>query len=90
MSKPTEQEMATALAEAKRLRESGEDSHFVGKALLNCDYRIRFLQDVLQAAERYLHSGMSEHEHTRLIRAIDQARKIDDYTAHREHETTGL
>lgn len=90
MSKPTEQEMTIALAEAKRLRESGEDTHHMAKALLNCDYQARFLLDVLHAAEKYLHSGMAEREHTLLIRAIDKARQIDDYSSHRGHETTGL
>ena len=90
MSKPTEKELETALVEARRLRESGEDAHFIGKALLNCHYQSAFLMDVLHAAENYLRSGLAEQEHTRLQLAIDKARKVDDYSSHREHETTGL
>ncbi len=90
MGKPTENELEAALAEAKRLRESGEDTHFVGKALLNCHYQSAFLLDVLHAAENYLRSGLAEQEHTRLKLAIDKARKVDDHSSHREHEITGL
>ena len=90
MGKPTDDELEMALTEAKRLRESGEDTHCVAKALLNCHYQHSYLLDVLHAAEHYLHSGMAELEHTRLKRAIEKAREIDDRTAHREHETTGL
>jgi hypothetical protein len=90
MGKPTDKELQTALAEAKRLRESGQDSHFIAKALLNCHYQMSFLLDVLHAAETYLHSGLSEHEHTRLQLAIDKARNIDDRGSHREHGTMGL
>jgi hypothetical protein len=90
MGKPTNQQRETALTEAKRLRESGEDAHFLGKTLLNCHYQNQFLLDVLHAAEHYLHSGMAESEHTRLLRAIDKARQADDRSAHREAETVGL
>ena len=90
MGKPTEKELDTALTEAKRLRESGEDTHFIGKALLNCHYQSAFLLEVLHAAEKYFHSGMAEQEHTRLQLAIDKARAVDDRSSHREQEITGL
>lgn len=90
MGKPTDQELEIALTEAKRLRESGEDAHFIGKALLNCHYQMSFLLDVLHAAETYLHSGLAEREHTRLQLAIDKARQIDDRGSHREQGTMGL
>lgn len=90
MGKPTEQELETALAEAKRLREAGADSHFLAKALLNCHYQNSFLLDVLHAAEHYLRSGMAEAEHTRLLRAIDTAHQAADRSAHRQQEIIGL
>ena len=90
MGTPTEQELDRALSEAKRLRESGEDTDFLGKALLNCNYRNGLLLEVLYAAEHYLRSGMAEAEHTRLVRAIDKARQADDRSAQREQETIGL
>jgi hypothetical protein len=90
MAKPSKDELETALNEAKRLRESGQDSHFIAKALLNSHYQNSYLLDVLHAAEHFLHSGMAEMEHTRLQRAIEKAREIDDRSAHREHQSIGL
>jgi hypothetical protein len=90
MGKPTDQELETALSEAKRLRESGQDAHFLGKALLNCHYQNQFLLEVLHAADHYLRSGMAEAEHTRLLRAIDKAHQADNRSAHREQSTIGL
>lgn len=90
MSKPTEQELLMALDQAKYLRESDQDTHFLGKALLNCNYQMGYLLDVFHAAERYLKSGMNEADHTRLLKAIEKARRIDDYTTHREHPDLGL
>jgi hypothetical protein len=90
MSKPTEQQLETALSEAKRMREAGEDSHFLARALLNCHYQNSYLLAVLHAAENYLHSGLAETEHTRLKLAIDKAREVDDRSAFRKHEDIGL
>ena len=82
MSKPTEQELTMALEQAKHLRESGQDEHFIGKSLLNCNYQMAYLIDVLDAAEKYLNSGMSQTEHTKLLKAIEKARKVGDYAVH--------
>ncbi len=90
MGKPTDEELQLALTEAKRLRESGEDVHFMAKALLNCQYQQSFLLEVLHAAEAYLHSGLAEQEHMRLQLAIDKARQVDDRGSHREFGTLGL
>lgn len=90
MGKPTEKELETALTEAKRLRESGGDTCFLGKALLNCQYQKRYLLEVLHAAESYFRSGMAEQEHIRLQQAIEKARAIDERSAHRQHDALGL
>lgn len=90
MGKPTEEEFEEALTEAKRMREQGADVHHVAKALLNLNYRSEFLVQVLHAAEAYLHSGLAEAEHTRLLRAVERARAADDLGAHREPDTLGL
>ena len=90
MGKPTEEEFAQALAEAKRMREQGEDAHCVAKALLNLNYRNESLVRVLHAAEAYLHSGLAETEHTQLIRAIEQARAVDERGSYKEPAALGL
>ena len=73
MGKPTAQELEAALNEAARLRESGRDEHFLGKALLNHNYRLDLLEQVLTRAKIYLRSGEGSREHTMLVKAIEKA-----------------
>jgi len=73
MGKPTPEELETALAEAARMREQGEDPVLLGKCLLNLNYRIRYLENVMRKANIYLHSGEGAVEHAELVTAIEQA-----------------
>lgn len=75
MGKPTPAEMQTALTEAARLREQGQDTLYLGKALLNMNYCMGFLEDVLEKADLYLHSGEGAVEHSELVKSIEQARE---------------
>ena len=74
MGVPSKEELDTALHEAARMREHGEDPCFLAKALLNHNYRIETLEKVLHAAELYLQSGQAGHEHSQLVRAIEVAK----------------
>ncbi len=49
MDKPTDDEFKLALAEAGRMRESGNDPHHVARALLNLNYCMNSMQGVLEA-----------------------------------------
>lgn len=73
MGIPTQQELETALSEAARLRESGEDHHHLGKVLLNHNYRLGLMEEVVRCAKLYMHSGEGSREHARLVKAIDKA-----------------
>ena len=75
MGKPTPEEMETALTEAARMREQDEDDFYLGKSLLNLNYRMGFLEDVLAKADLYLHSGEGALEHADLVKAIERARE---------------
>ena len=75
MGVPSKEELDTALHEAVRMREQGDDPHHLAKVLLNHNYRIETLTKVLHAAELYLHSGQASNEHSQLVRAIDIAKK---------------
>lgn len=90
MSKPTDQELATALELAKRMREQGKDPHFIAKSLLSHHYRLGYLEDVLQIVERYLRSGMAEDEHQRLLKAVEKARQAEARTAKQNSDELGL
>ena len=90
MSKPTNEELEQALVKAKDMRETGEDPDFIAKSLLNCHYQSIYLEQVLQAAQHYINSGLGEREHTRLLQAINKAREIDDRSAKLKHQDLGL
>lgn len=90
MSKPSEEELQLAMQEAMRMREQGEDPHFLAKSLLNCRFQYTYLEQVLHAAENYLNSGLGEREHSILLKAIEKARQVDERSAKREHRDFGL
>ncbi|MDH5600736.1 MAG: hypothetical protein OEY78_05455 [Gammaproteobacteria bacterium] len=90
MSKPSLEELGHALEKAKSMRETGTDPDFLAKSLLNCHYQSSFLQQLLHAAEHYINSGLGEREHTRLIQAINKARKVDEKSAKLTHPDLGL
>ena len=75
MGKPTPEELNTALQHAVQMREKGEDLYFMAKALLNLNYRLKYLEDVLDKAKLYLHSGEAAVEHGILLNAIEAAEK---------------
>jgi len=90
MSKPTEEELETALKMAVQMREKKIDPFFIAKALLSHNYRIRYLEETLHAADRYINHGMSEQERTHLIRTIEKAKDAESYTSGQERESFGL
>lgn len=90
MGRPTPEQTEEALAEAARMREHGEDPHFVAKALLNLNFRYGYLERVLAAARRFLHSGMASHEHAVLLHAIDKALEAEARSAGADREDFGL
>lgn len=86
MGKPSEEELKIALEEAARMREQNDDPLFVAKSLLNFNYRIKYLEDVLRAAELYSRSGMGSTEHLKLVSAIKTYRALDQRTAGTENK----
>ncbi|WP_455223586.1 hypothetical protein [Kaarinaea lacus] len=67
-------ELATAVAQAGSMREQDNDRHAIAKTILNLNYQIKQLESVCRAAERYLHSGMSQTEQQKLETAIKKYR----------------
>lgn len=87
---PTPEELKRAVEVAERMRARDEDPEFVARSLLHLHHRSIHLEKVFKAAERYLHSGLAEHEHSELIRAIDLARRADLEESHQEDVPFGL
>jgi len=73
MGKPTKKEYEAALTHAAHLREQGEDVYYMAKSLLNINYRMKYLEDVLAKADLYLHSGEGAQEHAELVKSIEKA-----------------
>ena len=90
MSKPTDTELKIALAKAIEMKEQGHDEYFLAKSLINHQYRIRYLEEVLQIADRYINHGMADGEHTALLRAIEKAKDAEARTSGNEYEEFGL
>jgi len=90
MSKPTEEELETALKMAAQMRDENDDPFFIAKALLSHNYRIKYLEEILHTADRYINLGMSEQERTHLIRTIEKAKDAESYTSARERDSFGL
>jgi len=90
MSKPTEEELKTALKMAAEMRDNKTDSSFIAKALLNYNYRFKYFEEVLHAADRYINQGMSEQEHIHLVRAIEKAKDAESFTSNQERSRFGL
>ena len=87
MSKPSKDELEIALKQAVRLKEKRKDEFFMAKCLLNFNYRIRFLEDVLHKANLYLHSGDGAHEHAELVKAIERAEQASRFPGEEDPDT---
>jgi len=90
MSKPTEEELNIALKTAAQMRDKKIDKYYIAKSLLSHNYRIKYLEEILHAADRYINRGMAEQERTHLIRTIEKAKDADSFTTSNERESFGL
>jgi hypothetical protein len=78
MGIPTTIEFDQAIAEAARMRESGEDPNHIAKTLLSLNYRFQHLKEVYHATEHYLNSGMAEIPHAKLTVALRKFRELEN------------
>ena len=67
------------------LHEQSQDEYFLGKSLLNHNYRLNLLEHVLHAAKLYLHSGNGAREHSDLLKAIEDAEKSESRPGDEPH-----
>lgn len=90
MPKPSEEELDTALKMAAQMRDKDIDPFFIAKSLLSHNYRMKYLEELMQAADRYINHGMAEQEKTRLLRTIEKVKDAESFTANRERDSFGL
>ena len=72
------------------MRDKKIDPFYIAKALLSHNYRIKYLEEILRAADRYINHGMSEQEKTHLIRTIEKAKDAESFTSGHERGPFGL
>ena len=90
MSKPTEIELKTSLIAAATMKEHDKDPFFIAKTLLNHNYRLRYYEDLLKAADRYINHGQAEQARMELIKCIEKVRAAESHTANDREESFGL
>ena len=90
MSKPSEEELETALKMAAQMRDKKVDPFFIAKSLLSHNYRIKYLEEIMKSADRYINHGMSEQERTHLIRTIEKAKDAESFTSGIGRDSFGL
>jgi len=88
--KPTEAEVKQAITEAMRVRAAADDPHTLAKTVLYLQRRVESLEKVRRTADLYLHFGMPEKEHAELVKALEEAKRIEAESSHIENEGLGL
>lgn len=77
--RPSHDEYATALHTAEMLHVEARDPRHLGKALLYLDQRRRYLEKVLELADRFLLTGQDEQTHALLLKAIHAAKRAEEH-----------
>lgn len=77
--RPTDEEYATAMRTAEVLHVEVRDPRFLGKTMLYLDQRRRYLEKVLELADRFLVTGQDEHVHALLLKAIHAAKRVEEH-----------
>lgn len=79
--RPTDEQYATAMRTAETLHVELRDPRFLGKTMLYLDQRRRYLEKVLELADRFLVTGQDEHVHALLLKAILAAKRVEEHAA---------
>ncbi len=90
MSKPTDNELRTAISAAIKIKEQGTDSYFVAKSLLNLCYRMKYYEELLKVADRYMNHGQADHERMELLKSIEHIKELESRIANMDLEDFGL
>ncbi len=75
--KPSEAELKRAVFESRRMRAAADDPHALAKTVLYLQRRVESLEKVCRTADLYLHFGLPEQEHAELVRALEEAKRIE-------------
>ena len=90
MLRASPDEVKEAIEYAQTLREQGKDQHHLVKVLLDYHERLGPLLKVFHASQRYLHSGLAEHEHTLLLKTLEETHRSEAQREHQDHTDLSL
>ena len=86
MAKPNSDDIHRAV-EAARARAGGEpDEASLARCFLYLHDRNLQLEKVYEQIEKYLNSGMAEHEHAQLLVTLEHAREADHRWVHEDQD----
>ena len=88
--KPTDLELAAAIAEAESIRASEEEPSALAKSLLYLYRRNALLERLLEHVDRYLKFGMPDEEHARLLRLLEEVEAFEHHETGNEEKRFGL
>lgn len=88
--RPTDLELATALAEAESIRELGEDPSYLARSMLYLYRRNALLESVLEHVDLFLKFGMPSEEHAKLIKLIEDIEEMEHHETGSEEEQFGI
>jgi hypothetical protein len=91
MAKPNADEIHQALELAREQAGDKTDEGRLARCFLYYHDRNLNLEEVYENTEHYLRSGMAEHEHARLLEALERAREAEHRQEHEDQdESMGL
>lgn len=88
--KPSEAELKQAVTESVRMRAAADDPHALAKTVLYLQRRVESLEKVCRTADLYLHFGLPEKEHAELVKALEEAKRIEAEASGAGAEDLGL
>ncbi len=88
--KPSKAELMQAVTEARRMHAAKDDPHALAKAVLYLQRRVESLEKVYHLADVYLNFGLPEKEHADLVRALEEAKRIEAEESGAAAEDLGL
>ncbi len=90
MGKPTEIELKTALIAAATMKEHDKDPFFIAKTLLNHHYRLKYYENLLKIADRYMNHGQAERERMALLSCIEKIKTMESRLENNDRGDFGL
>jgi len=86
MAKPHTSDIHQAVETARGLTADESGVGTLARCFLYLHDRNLHLEEVYEHVENYLHSGMAEQEHARMVTALDQAREADHRQGHEDSD----